>query len=40
MPSERDVQAWADILDNARLALEFAAGLDEEAFAADANALP
>ena len=35
MPSERDVQAWTDILDNAQLALEFAAGLDEAAFAAD-----
>lgn len=37
MPSERDLQAWTDILDNARLALDFAAGLDEEAFAADAK---
>ncbi len=37
MPSERNAQAWNDILNNARLALDFAAGLDEEAFTADAK---
>ena len=37
MPSDRDLQAWTDILHNARLARDFAAGLDEAAFAADAK---
>jgi uncharacterized protein with HEPN domain len=35
MPSDRDRQAWTDILDNARLALGFAGEMDEAAFAAD-----
>ncbi len=35
MPSERDVQAWTDILENARLALAFTIGLDEAALAHD-----
>lgn len=37
MLSERDVQAWSDILDNAQLAQDFVAGLSEAAFVADAK---
>ncbi|MBI5942143.1 MAG: DUF86 domain-containing protein [Caulobacterales bacterium] len=35
MPSDRDRQAWTDIVDNARLALGFAEGMDAAAFTAD-----
>lgn len=35
MLSDRDRQAWTDILDNARLALDFAGEMDEAAFSDD-----
>lgn len=35
MLSDRDRQAWTDILDNARLALGFAGEMDQAVFSAD-----